>query len=107
MATPEANDLIVAGGAAATGGGLMYWAAKSLFQRMVTQNDALHAKHESLYNSLSSTIGDFKVKLAVLEVALSELKGLKTDVNELRERIAVADRKLEKAWEAIEAIKRG
>lgn len=89
----DTTSLVSAGAGAIAGGGLTAWFVKAMIHRVLAQYDKGLADLQSL-----------KEKNAVLEVKAAEVIPLREEVYKLRERLALSEAKVSKAWEKIDGL---
>lgn len=88
--------------AGVSGGGVfVFWFAKMMMSRLISQYDKKHENHENklaaLSDKLSNQLQDLQIKLAKLEPAVTMAMSLRADVKASEAQIAVIKDRAEKA----------
>src|SRR5687768_4547394 len=95
---PMVTEALPAVVGAGVGGASVLWFAKLMLARLLKDYD-------DNIKQLSSAVNELKIKLAVLEVTVSDAKNMRGDIQAVQGRTAIIEAHLTKAHERIDNVK--
>lgn len=101
----EVTTIASAAASAVAGGGMSTWFIRMMVNRTLKGYDDAHKEHREKADAHDKEHAALMSKIAVLEIIAAEVKPLREENAMLRERMALAEAKLNAAWNLLERLK--